>query len=428
MSMRNNLKRFQIVLVMVVCVLAGYAFGTRSVEVSWANYRPVIGIESKAPPPTQNVDFSLLYDVIDRVNRDYYDKSKVNAQQMVYGAVSGMLESLNDPYTSFFPPKENEAFKTQLAGEFSGIGAELSLNSDNRVTVISPLDNSPAQKAGIRSGDIIAQVDDESTAGWTIAQAVEKIRGEKGTQVKLVVIHESDQKQEEIIVTRDTITVDSVTAWVQKVNCNNNECVPAPDCDTCASVAYMRVSQFGDRTNDEWIGKVNEVYSQIQKTDNVKGVVLDVRNNPGGYLTDAVFISSEFIDSGVIVRQADGAGQEVALSVSRKGLLLDTPLVVLINKGSASASEIVSGALRDHDRAILIGETSFGKGTIQQAVDVDAGASVHLTIAKWLTPDGTWVHEEGLNPDIEVKYDQELSEGKEYDNQLQRAIQELVKN
>lgn len=426
--MKNNLKRFQIILLMVVCVLAGYAYGTRNVELAWANYRPVIGIESKAPPEAQSIDFSLLYNVIEQVNRDYYDKSKVDAQKMIYGAVSGMLESLDDPYTSFFPPKENEEFKTQMAGEFSGIGAELGMTSDKRITVISPLDDSPAKKAGIRSGDIILQVNDETTAGWTISQAVEKIRGQKGTQVKLIVLHEQDKKQEVITVTRDTITIDSVTAWVQKVQCNNNQCNPAPECDTCPSVAYMRVSQFGDRTNDEWIEKINEVYSQMQKNQNVKGVILDVRNNPGGYLTDAVFIASEFIDSGVIVRQEDGAGREAALSVSRKGLLLDTPLVVLINKGSASASEIVSGALRDHDRAVLIGETSFGKGTIQQALDVDAGASVHLTIAKWLTPDGTWVHEKGLEPDIKVEFNQEQSEGKTYDNQLQRAIQELLNN
>ncbi|HRN96312.1 MAG TPA: S41 family peptidase [Candidatus Levybacteria bacterium] len=426
--MQNNVKRFQILLLMVVCVLAGYAYGTRTVTLGWENYKPVLGIETKAPPPGQSIDFSLLYDVIDRVNRDYYDKSKVDSQKLLYGAVSGMLESLDDPYTSFFPPKENDAFKTQMAGEFSGIGAELGMTSDKRITVISPLDDSPAQKAGIRSGDIIVKVNDDETFGWSIQQAVEKIRGEKGTQVTLSVLHDKAKSPVDIKVTRDTIKIDSVTAWVKKVQCSGDECNPAPaNCNNCSVVAYMRVSQFGDRTNDEWIKKVNDVYSQIQKENNVKGVVLDVRNNPGGYLTDAVFIASEFVDSGVIVRQEDGAGQEAALSVSRKGLLLDVPLVVLINKGSASASEIVSGALRDHDRAQLIGETSFGKGTIQQALDVDAGSSIHLTIAKWLTPDGTWVHEKGLEPDIEVVYDQKKSDGKEFDNQLQRAIQELLK-
>lgn len=425
--MKNKLKRFQVILLMAVCVLAGYAFGTRSIEISWKNYVPVLGIESKAPPPSQNIDFSLLYEVIDRVNRDYYDKSQVDAQKMVYGAVSGMLQSLEDPYTSFFPPKQNEEFKTQMAGEFSGIGAELGMSGDNRVMVISPLDDSPAQKAGIRSGDLILQVNEEPTNGWTIAKAVENIRGPKGTKVTLTVQHENSDRPTEISVTRDTIQIDSVTSWVKQVQCNGNECIPAPEnCTNCVSVAYMRVSQFGDRTNDEWIENVNSVYSKISSQQDVKGVILDVRNNPGGYMTDAVFIASEFVDSGVIVRQEDGAGQEVSMSVSRKGLLLDVPLVVLINKGSASASEIVSGALRDHSRAQLIGETSFGKGTIQQAIDVDQGASVHLTIAKWLTPNGTWVHKEGLKPDIVVEYDPEASEGKEFDNQLQRAIQELL--
>ncbi len=425
--MKNNIKRLQIVVLMVICALGGYAWGTRTIEISWKNYRPILSVESKTPPQAQNIDFSLLYDVIDRVNRDYYDKSKVDSQKLLYGAVSGMLQSLDDPYTSFFPPKENESFKTQMAGEFSGIGAELGMNNDKRIVVISPLDDSPSKKAGIRSGDIIMKVDGNDTVGWTISQAVEKIRGPKGTKVTLTVLHEKEQKPVEIAVVRDTIQIDSVTAWVKKVECANNECKPAPNnCKDCAAVAYIRVSQFGDRTNDEWIKRINDVYSQLQKENNVKGVVLDLRNNPGGYLTDAVFIASEFIDSGVVVKQEDGAGQEAALSVSRKGLLLDVPLVVLINKGSASASEIVSGALRDHNRAKLVGETSFGKGTIQQAIDVDHGASVHLTIAKWLTPNGTWVHEKGLEPDVKVEYDQKKSEGKDFDNQLQVAIQQLL--
>jgi carboxyl-terminal processing protease len=368
----------------------------------------------------------MLHEVIERVNRDYYDKSKVDSQQMLYGAVSGMLESLDDPYTSFFPPKENDAFKTQLAGEFSGIGAELGMTSDNRIMVIAPLDDSPAKKAGIRSGDVILKVDNTNTAGWTTAQAVDKIRGQKGTKVVLNIMQDKEKTARDITVTRDTIKIDSVTAWVKKVECNNGDCAPTTTCDTCVSVAYMRISQFGDRTNEEWVTKVNEVYAQLQKDQNIKGIVLDLRNNPGGYLTDAVFISSEFIDEGVIVRQEDGANQEAVMSVSRKGLLLDVPVVVLINKGSASASEIVSGALRDHKRALLIGENSFGKGTIQQALDVDAGSSIHLSIAKWLTPNGIWVHGEGLKPDIEVEYDVKKSEGKEFDNQLQRAVDELV--
>jgi carboxyl-terminal processing protease len=421
-------KKLQITVLMVVCVLIGYAFGTRSVTLGWKNYKPILAIESKTPPPSQNIDFSLLYDVLEKVNSDYYDKSKVNSEKLLQGAVSGMLESLDDPYTSFFPPKQNEEFKTQMAGEFSGIGAELGMTSDKRITVISPLDESPAFKAGIKSGDIIIKVDDEPTIGWSVQQAVEKIRGQKGTPVTLNVLHDKAKSAVDIKITRDTIKIDSVTAWVKKVQCTGDTCNPAPEnCTTCAVVAYMRVSQFGDRTNDEWVENVNEVYAQVQKQNNVKGVVLDVRNNPGGYLTDAVFIASEFVDEGVIVRQEDGNGQKAELSVSRKGLLLDVPVVVLINKGSASASEIVSGALRDHERALLIGETSFGKGTIQQALDMNAGSSVHLTVAKWLTPNNTWVHEKGLEPDIEVVYDQKKSEGKEFDNQLQRAISELVK-
>lgn len=422
----NSLKRFQVVILMIVCVLAGYAYGTRKVDVAWKNYLPIVKVESKAPPASQTLDLTLLNEVVDRVNRDYYDKSKIDTQKMLYGAISGMLSSLDDPYTSFFPPTQNEAFKTQLAGEFSGIGAELGMSSDNHILVISPLDDSPAKKAGIRSGDLILKVDDKETSGWTLSKAVENIRGQRGSEVKLTILHDKEKAPKEVTVTRDTIKIDSVTSWVKQVKCDGDSCAPAQKCPNCAAVAYIRISQFGDRTNDEWVAKINDVYSKMQKENNVKGVILDLRNNPGGYLTDAVFIASEFIDSGVVVKQEDGSGNETALTVSRKGLLLDVPLVVLINKGSASASEIVSGALRDHNRAKLIGETSFGKGTVQQALDVDDGASIHLSVAKWLTPNGTWVHKKGLEPDITVEYDQKKSEGKEFDNQLQRAIQDLV--
>ena len=343
----------------------------------------------------------------------------------MYGAINGLLSSLQDPYTSFFPPKENTEFKTQLAGEFSGIGAELSLSGDNRIMVVSPLDDSPAKKAGLRSQDIILKVNNEDTFGWTVAQAVEKIRGIKGTAVDLAILHDKEKTPVNIKITRDTIVIKSVTGWVKNINCSKENCAENAN---GTPIAYIRLSQFGDKTNDEWINVINSINNDAQKK-NFKGIVLDLRNNPGGYLNDAVFIASEFIKSGVVVKQEDDARNQEELSVSRRGVLLDQPLVVLINKGSASASEIVAGALRDHNRAKLLGDRSFGKGTIQQAVEVDNGASLHISIAKWLTPSGLWVNKVGLEPDIKVDYDAtgsaKMQDG--FDNQAQEAFRQLLK-
>lgn len=421
------IRLFQIITIVTIALVVGYVSGTYKISTVWDGYKPIVDIRSQNPPSGQTLDMSLFFDVVDRINEDYYDKGKLDTQKMLYGAISGMLESLGDPYTSFFPPKENESFKTALAGEFQGIGAELSLNDDNQITVVSPLDGSPAKAAGIRSGDIILKVEDESTFGWTLSKAVDNIRGPKGTVVVLEVLHEGESDPVDIPITRDVIEIKSATGWIKRFNCSGNTCIE-DTCPTCSSIGYVRLSQFGDKTNDEWLSTINSLFSNIQNEPNFKGLILDVRNNPGGYLNDAVYIVSEFLDGGTIVIQEDGDGKQDKMSVIRKGVLLDVPLVVLVNKGSASASEIVAGALRDYDRAILLGETTFGKGTIQQAIDVKGGGSVHVSVAKWLTPNGTWVNGEGLTPDIEVVYDASKSAelGDDLDNQIERAIRELV--
>lgn len=428
MKKNFSLRGYQLIAIIVISIFAGYFFGTYKIHGEWKNFKPIISVQSQVPPQGTNLNMALFYEVLDRVNRDYYDKTKIDSKKVLYGAISGMLQSLEDPYTSFFPPKENTSFKTQLSGQFEGIGAELGLSDQNRVIVVSPLDGSPAQKAGIKSGDIILKVGEDATIGWTLPQVVEKIRGPKGTPVKLTILHEKEKNSKDLSIVRDVITVKSVTGWLKQVGCaSNGKCVNKESCPTCESIAYIRLSQFGDRTNNEFLGVVNDLYAKIQKDKNFKGVVLDLRNNPGGYLNDAVFIASEFIKDGVVVIQQDGAGNQTPLSVSRKGLLTEVPIIALINKGSASASEIVAGALRDHNRARLVGEKSFGKGTIQSAIDVDDGASVHLSIGKWLTPNGIWVHKVGITPDIKVELDAKSVNGSGFDNQLQKAIFELLK-
>lgn len=421
------LRFFQLALIIVISASIGFIYGTNKVNLAWKNYAPIVSFQSKNPPAGQTLDMKMFFDVLDRVNQDYYDKSKVDATKILTGAINGMLASLNDPYTSFFPPAQNTAFKTQLAGEFSGIGAELSTSPDNKIIVIAPLDDSPSQKAGVKAGDQILKVDGETTAGWTVSQAVDKIRGHKGTSVVLSVLHDKAKAPLDIKIVRDTIVIKSVTGWVK-----NFSCTAQSGCSESSSgkpVAYIRLSQFGDKTNDEWLATVNSINSKLQGKKSA-GIILDLRNNPGGYLNDAVFIASEFLDSGVVVLQEDASKNQEALTVSRRGTLLTDPVIILINKGSASASEIVSGALRDHKRAKLLGETSFGKGTVQQAVDLQNGASVHVSVAKWLTPNGTWVNKVGLKPDISVAYDASKSSkllSKGLDNQMQAAIEELLR-
>lgn len=422
-----SLRAFQLVIIIFVAAFVGYFFGTNNVHVALKKYQPVASITSKTPPPGQNLNMGLFYQILEKVNQDYYDKSKIDTLKIQEGAINGMLGSLGDPYTSFFPPKQNTEFKTQLAGQFSGIGAELSATTDNRIIVVAPLDDSPAQKAGIKAGDLVLKVNNESTFGWSVQKAVDTIRGQKGTPIELTISHDKDGKNpKNLKIIRDTIVIKSVSGWVKGFSCPSDKCAEE---SSSPKVAYIRLSQFGDNTDSEWVSVINSINDKIRGKNDLKGIVLDLRNNPGGYLNDAVFIASEFLKDGVVVMQEDGARNRESLSVSRVGTLLDYPVVVLINKGSASASEITAGALRDHDRAQLLGEISFGKGTVQQAIDLDGGGSVHVSVAKWLTPNGTWVNKVGLTPDIEVKFDAsksaKLSPG--IDNQLNAAIGQLLK-
>jgi carboxyl-terminal processing protease len=428
MNRHFAIRPFQLIIVITIAILIGYYVGTHRVQARLENFRPVLTVESQTPPASQNLDMKLFYQAVERVNRDYYDRDKIKSQEILYGAVSGMLQSLDDPYTAFFPPKENSEFKTQLAGEFQGIGAELGLNDEERIIVVAPLDNSPAQKAGLKTGDMILGVNKESTSGWTIPQAVEKIRGPKGEAVNLTVLPEGEKETKELKVVRDVIQVDSVKGWVRTIDCTDKGCVTKKDCPDCESIAYIRLSQFGDRTNTEWITVINATMRDIEKQKNFKGVVLDLRNNPGGYLTDAVYIGSEFVEEGTIVMQENNTKVRNEMKVIRKGVMTDLPVVVLINQGSASASEIVAGALRDHERATLVGENSFGKGTVQEAVEIGNGASIHISVAKWLTPNGTWVHKTGLKPDVVVEYKAPpKGTTPEYDNQMEAGIKELLK-
>lgn len=417
-------ERIRFVVAVLIAGLIGYYIGVNKVAVDWKNYQPHVEITSKeAPAPLSPIDFGPFWKVLDKLENNYYDKDAIDPQKILNGAISGMVESLEDPYTMYLPPKENTDFKQGLAGKFEGIGAELGVKG-KQIIVVAPIDGSPAQKAGIKPGDTIVKVNDQFTAGWTVAQAVEKIRGPKGSEVILGVLHKADQQPVDVKIVRDTITVKSLTNWTKPIK----DIDEVKQTDALKSVAndkivYIRLSQFGDTTNAEWENLVNKLAQDLRNNSDIKGIIFDLRNNPGGYLNDAVYIASEFVKDGTAVMQEDKNKERTNYPVSGKGLLTDVPVVVLINKGSASASEIVAGALQDHNRAKLVGETSFGKGTIQQAEDLGGGAGLHVTIAKWLTPDGTWVHQKGLTPDVSIAVDKE---DQAHDVQLEKAIEALL--
>ena len=294
---------------------------------------------------------------------------------------------------------------------------------DKQIIVIAPLDQSPAQRAGVEAGDVILKVDGQDSSNWTLPFTVDRIRGPKGTSVVLTILHKASQKPADIKIVRDTITVKSVTGWVKPIS--EIEGITGIKGKEDKKIAYIRLSQFGDSTNSDWSNIIGKFDLQMQSDPAILGLIVDLRNNPGGYLSDAVYISSEFLKQGSpVVLEENTQGIRHTLSVSRRGLMYNVALVVLINKGSASASEIVSGALRDNKRAILIGEMSFGKGTIQEAADLGNGAGLHVTIAKWLTPNGTWVNGTGLTPDIKVDLD---PKDPSHDTQLEKAVLELLK-
>ena len=345
-------RKIQIIVLILVAFFIGYWAGTVKISFDWKNYKPVLSISGKQPPPSlSNLDFSNFWAVWENVESKYYDKSKIDPSKMLNGAINGMLATLSDPYTVYLPPVSNTDFKQGLAGQFEGIGAELGLK-DKKITVISPLDDSPAQKAGIKPEDIILKVDGESTEGWSISQAVSKIRGKRGTPVVLTALHKNTKNPTDIKIIRDTITVKSVDGYVKKISeikgIKKTSVLSSHQND---EIMYIKLAQFGDQTNKDWLALVNSLNLKAQdpsassgQDKNFRGIILDLRNNPGGYLTDASFIAGEFLREGLpVVIQEQGTGDRTTISVLRRGLFLSFPLVVLINKGSASASEIVSG-------------------------------------------------------------------------------------
>jgi carboxyl-terminal processing protease len=330
-----------------------------------------------------DVDFDQFWQVWDKIKTKYVS-STADETTMLYGAIQGLVGSLGDPYSLYFTPTAAEEFAKDLTGELEGIGAEIGIK-ENQLMVIAPLPNSPAEKAGLKPGDKILTINDESTAGMDVMTAVSKIRGKAKTQVTLAILRDGSNKPEDVVVTRAKIIVPSIMFSFKSGN-----------------IAYLRVMQFNEDTKKQFSKYVKEI-----KSKKANGIILDLRNNPGGYLDTAIDMASYWVTDGPVVSEKGKNGINIEHKTSGSHPLAGIKTIVLVNKGSASASEIVAGALQDTNNAVLIGEQTFGKGSVQDLEPFPDGSALKLTIAEWFTPSGKNINKEGVKPDIEVKEDWE---------------------
>lgn len=350
-----------------------------------------------------NLDYSSVEEVYDKIRRGY--DGKLEKEKLLEGLKQGLAQASGDPYTEFFNTKAAKDFDEQLGGTFSGIGAELGKDEASNVIVIAPISGFPAEKAGLKAKDLIAEVNGESMVGKTVNEVVTKVRGETGTKVKLTVIRNKTQELK-FEITRAQIKVPSVKTEILEGN-----------------IGYMKIGRFGDDTTE-----LAQQAAQEFKDKKVSGIILDMRDNPGGLLNSAVDVSSLWLSRNQTILQEKRGGKVIEdfKGTSNNPILKGIPTVVLINEGSASASEITAGALRDNKVASLIGVKTFGKGSVQQLERLDDGSMVKITIAHWFTPGGRNINKQGIEPDKKIEISEEDTKNSR-DPQKDAAIQQLKK-
>ncbi len=416
---KRNAPRIGIIFVIFITFLIGLglglgqgtrASGSGTISSRGTSEGAVIeGVGSKAPRDiARNVDFDLFWRVWNDVKSDYY-KQPVSDEDLFYGAISGMMEAVGDPYTTYFPPEDAKAFEEGMKGEFSGIGAEIGRKHD-ALQVIAPLPETPAERAGLRARDLILEINGEDSTAMSVTEAVSKIRGEKGTEVNMKIgritkdANGTDQAETfEVSIVRDTIVVKSARLI-----------------DLKDGIVQIEISNFNEDAAATFDALVKEVIAK-----NPKGIIIDLRNNPGGYLDHATRILGAWVPGQEVVLQRRQGEIIERLKAEGNGELKDVPTVVLINEGSASASEIVAGALQDYGTAQIVGMTSFGKGSVQDYLQYEDGSSAKITISEWLTPKGRSITEEGIIPDIIIERTNEDYDA-ERDPQLDKAVELLT--
>jgi carboxyl-terminal processing protease len=392
--MRTFLKA--LVAIVLVAVIAGASF------LAGFEVNQLIGptrVHLRAGEPEQ---FELFWEAWQIVEEEFFGPLP-DPQEFTYSAIQGALRALDDPATILVEPMTSEDQMLELSGAYEGIGALVSIDDKDQVIIVSPFDGSPAMQAGIRAGDVVLKVDDVIVTGMPLEDAVRLIRGPKGTRVRLTIMREEEAEPLVIEVIRDKVELATVGGMVLEDD-----------------IGYVRIALFSERTSQELKETLRELLDE-----NVSGLILDLRNNPGGiFPSAAIEVTSQFLDEGIITYEQYSDGQEQAYSVERGGLATDIPLVVLVNQGTASNSEVVVGAIQDHGRGVLIGEQTFGKGSVQRVHELSDGSGLHVTIALLFTPDHHPIHEEGLTPDIVVPFTEEnFLQG--VDPQLERAIEYL---
>ena len=343
-------------------------------------------------------EFQRMAEVWQLLQGEHIDGGSLDSQQLSDGAIRGMLQALDDPYAAFLNPEQFALESQDIQGFFEGIGAEVGLR-DGQITVLAPMPDTPADKAGIRPGDVILEIEGEPTRGISLLEAVGKIRGEKGTQVELLVLHKDSSEPELLTIVRGVIPLESVRLLMQ-----------------VGRIGHLRMFAFAGTTNEE----LEEALQRFERSKGL-GLVVDLRNNPGGLLSSAVDVTSQFLDEGLVLYQIDAKGRRTDWKVKEGGKAANIPMVVLVNEFSASASEVFVGAVMDHNRATVVGATTFGKGSVNNLWSLSDGSGVNFTVAEWFTPNGLQIEDEGITPDIV----QESSEDDSEDLQLDLAIQVL---
>ncbi len=344
-------------------------------------------------------DLALLMDIWDTLQTDYLYKDDLNKQELLYSAIKGLLNEVDDIYTVFQEPEEAKSFIDSLSNEYEGIGMSIDLINDN-IVIVSPFKDSPAEKAGLKPNDIIIEVDGESVIGEPLATVASKIKGPQGTQVKIKILR--DDKELEFDITRESVIYTNVDYDTLETSSNKK-------------IGYIEISFFGDTTYQDFLDAANSL-----KNENIEGLIIDLRNNPGGYLDTAINMADEFLEESEIITSLQFSDGKKDDYIAAAGANLSSyKTIILINKGSASASEVFAGALQDHDLATLIGTTSFGKGTVQQLDEYTDGSIFKYTVSKWLTPKGNDINGIGLTPDIAV------DDNEKNDDQLEKALEQF---
>ncbi|OGF61751.1 hypothetical protein A2926_02805 [Candidatus Giovannonibacteria bacterium RIFCSPLOWO2_01_FULL_44_40] len=382
--------------VIVLAVVFALGFYTGLKTPAESKISGILNIEPQISANRDEIDFAEFWRAWNIAESKYVDIDKIKRQDMLYGAIAGMTKSLGDPYTVFFPPEETKIFQSEIKGEFEGVGMEIGIRKD-ALTVIAPLKGTPAEQAGIRAGDKILKIDDETTMEMTIEQAVRRIRGPKGTKVKLTIARNGEDENRIIEIERGVIKIPVIDTETKQIVTAKDGKKTEKD---LGDIFVIRLYNFSENSPQSFRNALREM---IEK--NKSKLILDLRNNPGGFLEAAVDIASWFLPQGEVVVKEDFGGKASQILHRSRGynIFRGALTVVLVNQGSASASEILAGALRDHGKAKIIGEKTFGKGSVQELLPLAADTSIKITIAKWLTPNGQALSDGGLEPDIEIK-------------------------